>query len=233
MKIYIGYDEREKEAYSVARKSLEKYSSTRHEVVPLDEQNLRKSGLLSRNVDKRDKKYDLISNAYCSTDFANSRFLTPILAQSGWALFVDCDVLFLDDVSKIIPDALANNPGHAKAVYVVKHDHVPDKLQKMDNQMQVKYSRKNWSSVMLFNCDHKANKRLSLRDVNERSGLELHQFYWLSDDEIGGLPHGWNWLVDVHKKPENLKLAHYTLGGPWFEGYESEHNKLWLDHKNE
>ena len=158
MKIYMGYDEREKEAYAVARKSLDKYSTKPLEVVALDESNLKKSGLLSRSVDKRDKKYDLVSNAYCSTDFANSRFLTPILAQSGWALFTDCDVLFLDDVNKIVAEALANNAGHTKAVYVVKHDHVPDKLQKMDNQLQLKYSRKNWSSVMLFNCDHKANR---------------------------------------------------------------------------
>ena len=78
----------------------------------------------------------------------------------------------------------------------------------------------------MFNCDHPANQRLSLQDVNERPGRDLHRFYWLHDDEIGELPPEWNWLVGVQPMPAEPKLAHYTLGTP--DIVEScEHAELW------
>ena len=52
---------------------------------------------------------------------------------------------------------------------VVKHEHEPTRSVKMMEQAQNAYPRKNWSSVMLFNCDHPANRRLSLWDVNHRT----------------------------------------------------------------
>lgn len=143
-------------------------------------------------MDARGQLYDLPSNAPCSTEFAISRFLVPILCQQGWALFVDCDVVFLGDVAELF--ALADP---SKAVMVVKHAPLVEVGTKMDGQAQVGYTRKNWSSVMLFNCDHPANRRLSLADVNERPGRDLHALYWLHDEEIGALPAAWNWLVNV------------------------------------
>jgi hypothetical protein len=81
---------------------------------------------------------------------------------------------------------------------------------------------------MLWNCDHPANKRLTIQDVNERRGFDLHQFYWLHDSEIGYLPAAWNWLVDVEEKPELPKIAHYTLGTPDMIG-DSEHSHYWRE----
>ena len=99
---------------------------------------------------------------------------------------------------------------------------------KMDGVVQTSYSRKNWSSVMLFNCDHPANRRLSLWDISNRKGRDLHAFYWLADSEIGDLPAEWNWLVGVQPKPEAPKIAHFTLGGPWFKDWPgAEHDELW------
>jgi hypothetical protein len=116
-----------------------------------------------------------------------------------------------------------------KAVMVVKHNHYGSGL-KMAGMQQTAYQRKNWSSVMLFNCEHPANKRLSLRDVNERPGRDLHAFYWLHDSEIGDLPEQYNWLVGVQEKPESPKIAHYTLGGPWLKGWEpAAHDDLWIE----
>lgn len=221
MKIYIGYDYAEDHAYRVALKTLAKHSNIVPE--PLDCHRLHATGLLRRPVDTRGQMYDLHSNAPCSTEFAVSRFLVPILCQSGWALFTDCDVVFMGNPCELL--AIADP---SKAVMVVKHSHFGHGT-KMGGMAQTHYDRKNWSSVMLFNCDHPANRRLTIQDVNERPGRDLHGFYWLHDSEIGELPHEYNWLVNVTSKPESPKIAHFTLGGPWIEGWQSaEHDDLWL-----
>ena len=226
MRIYVGWDRSEVEAYRVTCESLARFSDIKPE--PLKSERLSASGLLRRTVDDRGQKYDLPSNAPCSTDFAISRFLVPILCQSGWAMFLDCDVLFMAD-----PIELMNYADPDKAVMVVKHQHPGDEGEKMCGMTQTQYSRKNWSSVMLFNCDHPANRRLSIDDINNRPGRDLHAFYWLHDSEIGELPGEWNWLVNVQPEPQTPKIAHYTLGGPWFEDWEPKpYDDLWLEASN-
>lgn len=223
MKVFIGHDRREPQAVAVAQASLWRSSNMRATL--LVEEDLRARGLLWRPVDRRGRMHDLVSNADQSTEFAISRFLVPIIS-TGWALFTDCDMVFLTDVLRLLPLA---DP--SKAVMVVKHDHQPTEALKMDAQMQLAYPRKNWSSVMLFNCDHPANRRLSLRDVNERPGRDLHAFYWLHDDEIGELPRSWNWLVNVQPRPDRVDIAHFTLGGPFTPGWKgAPHDDLWLAH---
>ena len=227
MKVFIGYDEREHEAARVAAKTLREV--TNGEITPemLEAPKLAAQGLLYRVSDHRGgQDYDLVSNANKSTRFAISRFLTPLLAQDGWALFVDCDVVFRED-----PRNMLNEIDHSKAVHVVKHDYTSAAEVKMINQANVNYPRKNWSSVMLFNADHPANRRLSLRDVNERPGRDLHRFYWLHDDEIGSLGPRWNWLVGEQEEPEGGGgIAHFTLGGPWFpEWTPTKHDGIWLE----
>lgn len=213
MRVYIGYDKNEDEAYEVCCKSLSIHSDIKPE--PLEIERLMASGLMTRPVDQRGQKYDIVSGAPCSTDFAASRFLVPIICQSGWALFLDCDMVFMAD-----PMELMEYADPSKAVMVVKHQHEGLEKDKMCGMKQTSYNRKNWSSVVLFNCDHPANRRLSIRDINERPGRDLHGFYWLHDDEIGELPCEWNWLVDVQEQPEEVKIAHLTLGGPWFEDWQ-------------
>jgi len=222
MKLFIGYDAREQRAYDVAVKTLGEYSTL--SPTPLASDRLASCGLLRRAMDRRGSMYDIPSNAPCATEFAISRFLTPLLAQSGWALFVDCDVVFMAD-----PRELMQYADPSKAVLVVQHVQMGGGL-KMDGQVQTHYARKNWSSVMLFNCDHPANRRLSLQDINERPGRDLHAFYWLADAEIGALPAEWNWLVNVNEKPERPKIAHFTLGGPWLPDWRgADHDELWLE----
>lgn len=223
MKVYIGSDPREQRAVDVAVQTLRKVSGIRAELLRLD--RLRSSGLLTRLADTRGgQAFDMVSGAPMSTEFAISRFLVPILCQQGWALFTDCDMVFLRDPMEILAEI---EPG--RAVYVVQHDHRPAEQFKMVNQVQTAYPRKNWSSVMLFDCDHPANRRLTLRDVNCRSGRDLHGFYWLHDSEVGHLRPEWNWLVNVQPRPANTGIAHYTLGGPFNEGWRgAEHDDLWL-----
>ena len=219
--MYIGWDAAEEAAYEVAANSLHQTGGYMAE--PLKADKLQAQGLYWRSVDRRGQMYDLPSSAPCSTDFAATRFLVPIICQSGWALFTDCDVVFLDDVWQMMEYA---DP--TKAVCVVKHRHEGSGT-KMNGMVQTNYQRKNWSSVMLFNCDHPSNKRLSLRDINERPGRDLHAFYWLDDSEIGELPPEWNWLVNVEPQPAEPKIAHFTNGGPWIPNWKpAPHDELWL-----
>lgn len=223
MKVFVGYDRREAAAYEVTVRSLRRRSSVPLEVTPLIASRLRSAGLLLRQVDERGGLYDLASAAPQATEFANSRFIVPLLAQTGAALFVDCDMVFLGDVAELLGAF-----DSSKAVQVVKHHHIPRETTKMDGVAQTAYTRKNWSSVVLWNCDHPANRRLTLDIVNNWPGRDLHAFSWLHDDEIGDLPPEWNWLVGVQPKPAAPRLAHFTLGGPWIEGWPgSEHDDIW------
>lgn len=226
MKVFIGYDESESEAYKVTAYSLRASSKIEPEIISLS--NLRSRGLWNRTIDSRGpQSFDFISNAPCATDFAISRFMVPILSQTGWALFVDCDVIFMQDARELLKIV---DP--TKAIMCVKHNHAGGGT-KMVNKTQTSYPRKNWSSVMLFNCDHPANRRLTLSDVNQRPGRDLHAFYWLNDAEIGELPAEWNWLVNVTEKPSHPKIAHFTNGGPWLEGWEGAPNdELWEYYAN-
>lgn len=221
MRVYIGHDRREQAAFDVAAKTARAYGCT---VIPLYEDRLRLAGLITRPMDRRGNMFDLNSNAPQATDFAIARFAVPILAHSGWCLFADADVIFMQDPHELL--AIADP---SKAVQVVKHPEfwgLP--IQKMDGQVQSRYPRKLWSSVVLWNCDHQANQRLNLTTINQWPGRDLHAFKWLADDEIGDLPPEANWLVGMTPKPERPIVAHYTLGGPWLEGWEPrEHDELW------
>ena len=204
MKIFMGFDARESIAYDVAKSSAEQWGPV--EVVSLRQDELRADSIYTRPIDP-----------LSSTEFSFTRFLVPeLMNYDGWALFVDCDVLFLESPKELF--ALADDK---YAVMVVKHDYKPTQSMKMDGKIQHMYPRKNWSSVVLFNCSHPSNKVLTKDVVNSETGQFLHRFSWLKDDEIGEIPREWNWLVDWYHEPEDgkPKLLHYTEGGPWFDEY--------------
>lgn len=227
LKIYLGFDAREQQGYRVAVESLSRHTSAPLVITPLNAARLADNGILRRPTDLRGQRYDIISNAPAATEFAISRFTVPFLAQEGWALFADCDIVVMDDIAKLF--ALAD-PNYA--VMCVKHDFDGLTGTKMDGQTQSPYPRKLWSSVMLWNCDHPANKRLSLTDVNERPGRDLHSLYWLNDNEIGALPGEWNWLVGLEPRPALPGIAHFTLGTPDLAGVTplEEHVIWWSAH---
>jgi lipopolysaccharide biosynthesis glycosyltransferase len=211
--VFLGYDEREALAYAVASHSMHARSSVLLNVKPISRQHV----MPHRPVEMRDGRlWCPLSKAPMSTDFAIARFAVPRLIRRGWALFADCDILVLGDLAELF--ALAD-PRYA--VMVVQHDYTADAGPKMDNQVQTTYPRKNWSSVILWNCEHPSNQRLNWHVLNTWPGRALHGFAWLADEEIGTLPLAWNFLVDVNT-PEQVgesppKLLHYTLGGPWFD----------------
>jgi len=223
--IFMGWDPRETAAYDVAYWSIKRRTSFDVIISPLVLSNL--ESIIHRPIERRDGKlWCPISNAPMATEFAISRFCVPFIQQSGWALFCDSDVLCMEDISKLF--SLADNQ---YAVMVVKHKHEPTSLTKMDGQIQTFYKRKNWSSVVLWNCNHPSNKKFTIQDLNTRPGRDLHAFYWLEDNEIGELPNKWNHLVSVNPT-KNIQegIYHYTLGGPWFEGWKSvEEDELWSE----
>jgi hypothetical protein len=122
-----------------------------------------------------------------------------------------------------------------KAVYVVKHTYEPRNDVKYLNTVQYKYPRKNWSSVVLWNCAHIKNRLVTPQFVNNAEALALHRFTWLDDSEIGDLDIGWNWLVgEYDTPPKDVKNVHWTVGGPYFQEYEdADFSKEWFDERDQ
>lgn len=183
------------------------------EIIPLKQAQLRQDGVYRRVDDKLG-----------STEFTFTRFFVPYLQfmfrpDTKWAVFIDCDFLFFDDLEKRLEEFLDDR----YAAMVVQHDYSPNQKIKMDNKHQHLYPRKNWSSFIAFNCHHPSNREfmLDVRELTTATGMFLHRFQWLKDDEIGKLPIDFNWLVGEYVKEKNFRPigCHYTNGGPWFPEY--------------
>lgn len=223
LSVWVGFDPREAAAFAVARESIRQFTRLPLKIHGIVLSDLRKKGLYTRKMETRpgpdghDVLWDVISEAPCATEFAISRFLTPHLAGNGMALFMDCDML----VRKDLMNLFRQSEYHDYAVMCVKHAHNPSSSVKMDGQVQTAYSRKNWSSVVLFNCDHPSNKKLTIEMINTIPGRDLHRFCWLEDHEIGELDQAWNFLVG-HTSPEiQPNIVHFTDGIPTMRGYEN------------
>ena len=216
LNIYIGYDPRESVAFHVLAHSLLRRSS-----VPLSVSPLVRSQLGSIYTRPR--------GAIESTEFSMTRFLVPYLSgYAGWSLYMDCDMLCRTDIA-----ALAAETGRQadKAVVVCKHDYVPKTERKFFDQVQTKYSRKNWSSLMLFNNER--CRALSPDYVSSASGLELHRFAWTEDRLIGRLEPEWNWLVGEYPHNAGARIVHFTLGGPYFPEYRAcDYADEWVAERN-
>lgn len=214
--IFVGYDRREAVAFSVAMGSAGRHLSTFVPLHGLFLDYLIDKGLYRRPLEYRDGvMWDVISDAPMATQHANARFLVKEIAKEGWAVFMDGDVLVMDDMS-----ALFDQLDPKFAVYCVKHDYSAEPGVKMDGQIQTAYAKKNWSSVMAVNCDHPSNAALTLDLINSVPGRELHRFCWLKEEEIGALDPSWNYLVGVTPRPDKVRVAHFTLGLPDMPGYE-------------
>ena len=223
MKIFIGYDAREDLVYRTCVKSVNK-AYLEAEVIPIVQDQLRAAGIYNRSKDRS------------STDFSLTRFLVPYLMNySGWALFMDCDVIVTRPLVQPKIDG-------SKAVYVVKHAYQPRFNMKMDGQKNESYHRKNWSSVMFFNCSHAACGILTPAIVNKSLPSWLHQFAWCSDDEIGELDQTNNFLVGEYPAPdkdaESLiiptdntpRVLHFTNGvGPFNSQGIQDYEALWFN----
>lgn len=199
-KIFIGYDPKETVAYHVLSHSILSRATCPVSITPLRRESL--------PIKPR--------GALDSTEFATSRFLVPYLCDfKGTALFMDCDMLVLDNVHMPFFAGLSNLVLKDWAVACVQHDYKPKSADKFLGQKQTIYPRKNWSSFMLFDCEECSI--LTPDYVNKAPGLELHQFKWT--EKIGSLDPRWNNLIGEECE---LPIAdsynlHFTRGGPWFK----------------
>jgi lipopolysaccharide biosynthesis glycosyltransferase len=200
--LFVGFDPREAVAYHVFCNSIIQNTSVPVQITPL---------VLSQ-LQEFNETHDDRSN-----DFVYSRFLTPYLSDfKGWAIFVDGDMVCQGDLKELI-DMI--DP--SKAVMVVKHDYQTKATQKYLGNINENYPRKNWSSVILWNCDHPKHKILTPDFVSKQTGKFLHRFSWLDDQDIGELPLEWNWLASEYRVNREAKLIHFTLGTPCFKDYKN------------
>jgi hypothetical protein len=207
LKIFIGYDPVESVSWHVMAHSILRQSSVPVAFIPINLKNL-------------ESIYNRERPAEQSNEFSFSRFLAPYLSDyQGYALFFDCDMMLRVDIAQIFEE-IKDQPN--KAVYVVQHDYRPKNKIKYLGNVQYTYPRKNWSSVVLWNCAHPANKVVTPEFVNSAEPKELHRFTWLDDSEIGKLDVRWNWLVgEYDEPPEDVKNVHWTVGGPYFIEYQN------------
>lgn len=207
--IYVGFDQKEAIAYHAFCQSLIEKSTIPIQITPLALNNL---NLYSEKHNDR------------SNDFVYSRFLTPFLNNyDGWALFADGDMICQSDIRELF-----DLRDDSKALMVVKHDYRTKQEKKYLGNINENYPRKNWSSVILWNCNHPKHKILSPDFVKNQTGKYLHRFSWLNDEEIGELPIEWNWLAIEYDENPNAKIVHYTLGTPCFNDYrDSSMSNIW------
>lgn len=208
--VFIGWDSRFPEPADVLARSIQD-----HATIPVRIRFLKYREL------QRDHGFDREYDPLASTEFTYTRFLVPyLMGYRGKALFLDNDMLCMGDIAEL--DRLDMAP---YALRVVKHDHRPAEGVKMYGCPQTSYPRKNWSSLMLMDCE-----RLTLwtkEVVETASGAYLHRFQDIADDRIGDVPPCWNRLDGYD---EDTRLIHWTSGGPWFDEYrDCPGAHLWLE----
>ena len=198
--IFIGYDPREAIAYHTCANSIIRHASKPVSIIPL-----------ALNV------FDDYSETHTdgSNHFIYSRFLVPhLMDYLGWAIFMDGDMIVRDDIVKLWELREVD-----KDVMVVKHDYETKMTTKYLGSKNENYPRKNWSSVILWNCNSHPNRVLKPGYIQKSTGAHLHRFSWLKDERIGELPAEWNWLPDEYGENPDAKLLHYTLGTPSFHEF--------------
>jgi lipopolysaccharide biosynthesis glycosyltransferase len=198
--IFIGYDPREAVAYHTCVNSIIRQASQPVAIVPL---------ALNLFNDYTETHTD------GSNQFIYSRFLVPhLMGYTGHAIFMDGDMIVRGDIVEL----WKQRSGYYD-VQVVKHDYKTRMTEKYLGSKNEDYPRKNWSSVILWNCANHPNRRLTPEFVQKSTGAELHRFTWIDNDRIGELPREWNWLPDEYGPNLDAKLLHYTLGAPCFHEF--------------
>ena len=199
--IVVGFDQREAVAYHTFTQSIIEKSSIPVFFTPLAVNTLK---------DYKETHKDR------SNDFIYSRFLTPYLNNfTGWAIFADGDMVCQSDIKE-----LWDLRDESKALLVVKHNYETKKSIKYLGNINENYPRKNWSSLILWNCAHPKHRMLTPEFIANQSGKFLHRFSWLEDHDIGELPVEWNWLAVEYPVNTKAKIIHYTLGTPCFKDYK-------------
>ena len=184
LRVFIGVDPRQPLSLTVLNSSIAMRSSKPVAITPLvlHQLPIERKGL---------------------TEFTFSRFLAPWLCDyKGWSLFLDADMLLVDDIAKLF-------------------DFADDEHSIFVRKGKLKFE---WASVMLFNNE----KCKMLTPEYIETAKNLHAIGFLPDEEIGELPQRWNHLVGYDKPTNDVSLIHYTQGVPGFqETSDCEHSQIW------
>jgi len=198
--VFVGYDPREAIAFHTCVNSIIRHASQPVAIMPI---------ALNLFQDYKETHTD------GSNHFIYTRFLVPhLMSYTGWAIFIDGDMIVRDDIVK-----LWNLQESHVDVMVVKHDYKTRMKEKYLGAKNEDYPRKNWSSVILWNCSSWPNRKLTPEFIENATGAQLHRFSWIDDERIGELPIEWNWLPDEFGANPDAKLLHYTLGTPCFHEF--------------
>ena len=201
--IFVGYDPREAIAYHTCVNSIIRHASQPVAIHPV---------ALNLFKDYTETHTD------GSNHFIYTRFLVPyLMGWKGHALFIDGDMIVRGDIAE-----LWNLRDPYKDVQVVKHDYKTKMTEKYLGVKNEDYPRKNWSSVILWNCSSYPNRRLTPEFVQNATGVQLHRFSWLDNNRIGELPPEWNWLDVEYEQNPQAKIVHYTLGTPCFHEFATQ-----------
>jgi lipopolysaccharide biosynthesis glycosyltransferase len=214
LKIFVGMDLKvEPVAYAVFCQSVIEHSS-----IPVSFTPMALNTLSEYTETHKDG-----SNA-----FIYSRFLVPYLCGfKGMALWVDGDMIVRSDIAELLWEFQQD-----EAVKVVKHHYQTKHPIKYLGAKNEDYPKKNWSSVMLWNCGHYLNKQLTPKFVMEKNGKYLHRFEWLKypEEQVGKLDETWNHLVGEYDYNPDAKLAHFTVGSPCFKDYQDcDYSDEWFE----
>jgi hypothetical protein len=226
MRIYIGYDPRDSNAYKACTESLLKYASIDVEIIPLIDKTLRDQGIYYRGyrVDGTGQMWDDRDGRPFSTLFSFTRFAVPLIEdyRSDWVLFMDADMMWRGDIADLVAEI-----DQTKGVMCVQHEqNVDGERLKMDGVIQNPntHGRKNWSSLMLIKPS--LCTQMTQYALNNMTGEWLHSLLWIQDDLVGSLPEEWNYLVGYSDPKINPKIVHHTLGTPDMVG-KTEYDEEW------
>jgi hypothetical protein len=227
--IFIGYDDREHEAYLVAKYSLELNATVPIKVHKLHHKELRAAKLYNRpfKVTGLTGQYiDGVDARPFSTQFTFTRFLIAELwrenisiGKSDFVMFADCDFLFTQDIGEMFKEieAVAEGNNRASPVYCVKHDYKPTNTTKMDNVEQMQYNMKLWAAMFVLDMAHPDNEELTPELVNTAGGRALMNFCWVEDlDTITGIDEKWQFIPNHSEHRADPATIHWTEGGPYF-----------------
>jgi hypothetical protein len=158
------------------------------------------------------------SKGTASNAFNKARFEIPHrCGYRGRAVWVDgSDMLCRGDIQEL-PDLL--EPGCDVAV--VKHNYSTKYPVKFLGQSNDDYPRKNWSSVVVYECGNTVWRKVTPEFIANSRPSELHRFSFLKEDRIGDLPREWNWLVGEYPYNQDAKIAHMTVGLPCWAPYKN------------
>ena len=200
LKIFIGFDEKEAVVFHTCVQSIIEKCKVPVSIHPLNLQ-------MFQNYKE--------THSDGSNNFIYSRFLVPYLNNfQGKALFLDGDMIVNDDLNNLFDQF-----DEKYAVQVIKHDYKTKFPVKYLGHKNEDYPKKNWSSVILFNCEHKKNSILTPEFIDRSSGSYLHRFRWLNENDVGEIPGGWNHLVLEYEEKPKANILHYTVGAPCFEEF--------------